>query len=170
MPPLLQWIAEWSEKYPSSDGVLLPLHGRAAFTLKEIDTIVEWKLQNTPNYLMVARRHLGSLPEGYVLDVTARALACKDDLGAFLILQDLKGVKLAIASAILMTALPERFTVYDDRAKKSLQALNLLQDSPCKGEWLNYLHSCRQIARSTRFDLRTIDRALWAAKGKTGLP
>ena len=87
-----------------------------------------------------------------------------------MLLYELKGVQKAIASAILQALRPERFTVYDTRAVKSLRALNLFIADPCKGEWLNYLESCRTIARRTGFSLRKVDRALWAANGRTGLP
>jgi len=168
---LREWIFAWSARYPVEyDEVLIPLHGRAGFTLEEIDEILYWKLRSTPPHLTAARNHLKSIPECYVREIVTRAIGCNDDLGAYLLLADLKGVQQGIGSAILATANPDRYTVYDPRAKKSLKALGLLQDSQCKGEWLNYLHSCRLVARRTRLPLRTIDRALYMAKGNTGLP
>jgi hypothetical protein len=168
---LREWIFAWSGRYPVEyDDVLIPLRGRAAFTMEEIDVILYWQLRSTPSYLTKARHNLKSAPECRILDIVARAIACSDDLGAYLLLADLTGVQHAIGSAILATADPDRFTVYDQRAKRSLKALELLQNSPCKGEWLNYVHSCRDIARRTRTPLRTIDRALFMANGRATLP
>jgi hypothetical protein len=168
---LRRWVRCWSAQYPvEHDNVLIPLHGRAVFTLEEIDEILYWMLRKAPPYLTSARNNLKSLPESYVLDIVARAIGCNDDLGAYLLLADLKGARHAVPSAILATADPDRYTVYDQTAKKSLKALGLLQDSQCKGEWLNYLHSCRHIARRTGLSLRTIDRALYEANGNKGLP
>jgi hypothetical protein len=50
---LRQWIFAWSGRYPVEyDDVLIPLRGRAAFTMEEIDVILYWQLRNSPSYLM----------------------------------------------------------------------------------------------------------------------
>ena len=65
---------------------------------------------------------------------------------------------------------PERYTVMDIRALRSLISLGLwskgAQGSQASGlRWLDYLHVCRDLAQRTNRSLRTIDRALWAANG-----
>jgi hypothetical protein len=168
---LRQWICAWAKKYPAMhDDVLAPFASRACLSVDDVDVILGWKLGSTPNRLKVARRNIASNPACFVSDIIARAARCNDDLGALLLLCQLKGVKTAIASAILQALRPERFTVYDVRAITSLQALGLFIADPCKGEWLNYLESCRAIARRTGFSLRKVDRALYMANGRTGLP
>ncbi len=166
-----EWVLAWESQYPrKSDQVLLSLHGRRGFTIKELEVILAWKLEATKNFLATALRHLRSLPEGYVIDIVARALTNPDDLGAMLLLLDIKGIQEPIASAILMTSDPDRFTVIDRRAKRSLAALGELQTSPERGEWLNYLESCRDLSRRTLVGLRAVDRALFWANGRIGFP
>ena len=168
---LREWVLAWSSVYPTeSDDAILHFDGRAALSMQEIDTILHWKLETQANYLAVARRNLASQPPEFVLDHVARAVRNPDDQAAFLLLANIKGFQIAIASSILMATQPDRYTVYDVRAKKSLVALGELHLNPAKGEWLNYLHSCRSIARRTLLDLRTVDRALFSAKGQLGLP
>lgn len=96
------------------------------FTLEELDAILAWKLHETQHWLDVARETIAALPADYVSDLIARAIAADDDLAAYLLLADIKGIRHGIASAILMTALPDRYTVYDERAKASLSAIGLL--------------------------------------------
>lgn len=168
---LREWVLAWNAQYNvAHDAALVPLHGRASYTIAELTTILKWKLQ--PNYLASAVNTLATLPPEYVTDLIARAINNADDLAAYLLLSDVKGMRSgwAIPSAILMTSNPDRYTVYDRRAKSSLTALGLLQSDPAKGVWLNYLHSCRLISRRVLLPLRTVDRALYQAKGSATLP
>jgi hypothetical protein len=168
--PLREWALAWSSLYNvAHDDVLAPLHGRSYYSMGDINTILTWKLQ--PNYLVAARNTIASLPVDYVLDVVARAINNSDDLASYTLLAEIKGMQSgwAIASAILMASNPDRFTVYDRRALKSLSVSGLLQSDPSKGTWLNYLHSCRAVARRTLLPLRVVDRALYMANG-SGVP
>jgi hypothetical protein len=79
----------------------------------------------------------------------------------------LSGVGMAIGSTALTAHDPTRFTVYDDRASKSLLVLGYLTRW---GYWVPYLNACRALARETDHDLRTVDRALFMAKGRLTLP
>ena len=93
----------WSSVYPTdSDDAILHFDGRAALSMQEIDTILHWKLETQANYLAVARRNLASQPPEFVLDHVARAVRNPDDQAAFLLLANIKGFQIAIASSILM--------------------------------------------------------------------
>lgn len=168
---LHRWVCAWAAQYPADyDDVILPFAGRAALTMAEVDAILVWKFGSTPHWLQQARGALANCEEGYVVDVVARAIRSNDDLGAMLLLQDIKRFGHATASAILMATNPQRYTVYDVRANKSLEALRMLQTDECQGVWLNYLESCRRVSRRADQPLRRVDQALYKANGVVTLP
>lgn len=112
---------------------------------------------------------------GRISDLTGRAFACEDELGALMILTLLPGASAAGASAILTDHDQERYTVMDVRALRSLAARGLWDDK-AKVErasclyWPDYLAACRALASRTRQPLRAVDRALWLANGNPGNP
>jgi hypothetical protein len=87
---------------------------------------------------------------------------------------------------MLMAHDPERFTVIDVRAYRSVVLLaqtggltgsgvdptRLIERArfSAAGTWLAYLHACRALATAVSCSLRDLDRALFAAKGRAGLP
>jgi hypothetical protein len=87
---------------------------------------------------------------------------------------------------MLMAHDPERFTVLDVRAYRSIRLLaqggvlagvgidptRLIERArfSAGGIWLEYLHACRALATAVGCSLRDLDRALFAAKGRAGLP
>jgi hypothetical protein len=74
------------------------------------------------------------------------------------ILDDLSGVGLPVASAVLTAVHPDRFTVIDRQAYK---ALRVPFRNPSHSEYLYYLKFCRGKAEHYRVSLRDFDRALW---------
>ena len=77
-----------------------------------------------------------------------------------------------MSSVVLAACRPERFTVADSRALKTLRALGRMQaGSPGfrQGDWLPYLNACRSLARLCGLSLREVDRALWVAANDLGL-
>jgi hypothetical protein len=67
----------------------------------------------------------------------------------------------------------ERWTVLDARAVTSIREIGyrgMPDDSQRPETWLPYLQCCREIAVRTTAPLRTVDRALYAAKGSRALP
>jgi hypothetical protein len=75
------------------------------------------------------------------------------------VLDSLHGVGVPIASAILTTINPARYTIIDFRA---LEALGVSKwPSGSVGYYLHYLRKCHELAHQYHVSLRTLDRALW---------
>jgi hypothetical protein len=82
------------------------------------------------------------------------------------VLDRLHGVGIPIASAILTTMFPERYTIIDFRALESLGIVRAPTDSV--DYYLSYLAKCRELARKHKVSLRTLDRALWQWSKENG--
>lgn len=68
---------------------------------------------------------------------------------------------------------PQRYTVMDIRSLRSIRELGLLAPgwaNATEHDWLGYLGSCRTLSATTGQPLRAVDRALYKANGRTGLP
>lgn len=166
---LQAWVDRWAKEYRISyDKCLEPLAGMEAFSHKELTIVYKWKFHG-----LWPQRKIGlmrAFPEATSL--SRRAFTCPDELGALRILTLIPGVGTAGASAILMAHDPERYTVTDIRALKSLiWPLKLWSAAdqgakPSSLTWPDYLNTCRSIARRTDRPLRTVDHALWKANGR----
>jgi hypothetical protein len=166
---LTSWLDSWAAAYPvASDEVLAPLRARASFRRGDVEVVYAWKFRRlwAANKIEAMMR----MDESSVIELTARAFTCADELGALLLISLIPGAGAAGASAVLMAHDPERFTVMDSRAVASLSYLGLWSVSRSGGAsflgWPGYLRTCRELAVSTRRSLRTVDRALWAANGR----
>jgi hypothetical protein len=166
------WITSWSETYPTGhDAPLDELRGLPHFTIEQMEALVDFKY---PPPLTGRRRvrHenirnlLHDNTEQAVIESTAAAFGEVDDARALKLVTRLHGVGMAIGSTALTAHDPSRFTVYDDQASKSLTAVGYLD----RKSWIPYLNGCRDVARDTGHDLRTVDRALFMAKGRLTLP
>ncbi len=82
------------------------------------------------------------------------------------VLDRLHGVGVPIASAILTTMFPEKYTIIDFRALESLGIVKAPTGSV--HYYLNYLTKCRELARKHNVPLRTLDRALWQWSKENG--
>jgi hypothetical protein len=169
---LATWIDAWADRYDHAyDAPLEALAGLAELSPGHLDQLMQWKLRGLWSKKHI--RELGREPEGRVIELTRRAFACNDDLGALLILADLRGVGAAVASAILTAHDQIRYTVMDRRAIKSLRSLGELPhvgSTATSRMWLPYLTACRQLSDRIHRPLRTIDRALYEAAGSPNLP
>jgi hypothetical protein len=79
------------------------------------ELLARWKFQQFPSRLRRTLDLLAGNDQPWADALTRRALACNDDLGAWLIAQRILGVGPALASAMLMAHDPARFTVLDVR-------------------------------------------------------
>ena len=77
----------------------------------------------------------------------------------------LRGVDVAVASAVLSAIYPERFTIIDFRA---LASLGVKRPSPSIDFYLEYLAHCRDLATANGVNLRILDMALWQWSRNTG--
>lgn len=171
---LREWVRAWAAEYPARfDEPLAGYVGRGYLDREGMDAIVNWKFNNMAHRRANARRGLAREPDGRIEDLTRRAFTCNDDLGALLIVDVLRGVGPALGSSILMASDPERYTVMDVRSLKSIRALGLLAPGwpdATEHDWLDYLAACRSLSNTSGEPLRRVDRALFSAEGRTGLP
>lgn len=82
------------------------------------------------------------------------------------VLDRLHGVGVPMASAILTTMFPEKYTIIDFRALESLGIVKAPTDSA--DYYLDYLAKCRELACRHNVSLRTLDRALWQWSKENG--
>ena len=101
-------------------------------------------------------------------DLIRSALAASDDYTALAtIANGVGGIYRfgpAMSSVVLAACRPDRFTIADSRALKTLRGLSLLPPGPPQfrlGDWLPYVSACRMLARQCGLSLRQVDRALW---------
>ena len=102
--------------------------------------------------------HLKRNSDDEIADALNLAVAAKTDRAAAAVLTALHGVQVPVASAILTTIDPERFTIIDFRA---LEALGVKKSNITIDFYLSYLKQCRKLARINKVPLRELDRALW---------
>jgi hypothetical protein len=161
------WLKAWAATYPAeSDEQFERLAGKLAPTYEDVRAVIRWKSKRSLGYF--ARNHREA-----VESVVQRALASSDDLEALQLLTGLHGVKERVASAILAAFRPDRFTVMDTRAWRSLVRHGFLTDlegESWRARWVPYLSTCREISARNELHLRAVDRALFRAAGTSGLP
>lgn len=163
------WIDRWDAEYqPEWDSKIQGLAGKLAFSHADVERVYEWKYRRMwPKSKIDSMK---SLPEKRVLDLSQRAFLCADELGALMILTLIPGAGAAGASALLTACDPSRYTVMDVRALRSLATLELWSEEQGTRAsclmWPDYLAICRDISRRTNRPLRSVDRALWSARGR----
>jgi hypothetical protein len=166
---LKDWLDTWRERYTNDDSKIKPLRGKPVLTADDLLPLFEWKYQGM--WLKRTMDGVRSIAPDLLSDLTQRAFACQDELGALRILTLIPQLGPAGASAILMAHDPKRFTVMDVRAIKSLVFLGrwspeTFGTSASDLGWLTYLERCRHLASATNRSLRDVDRSLWAAMGQ----
>lgn len=166
---LADWVAAWAASYPDpkmEDKFLAPFKKKETFNSDDMTALINSKFRAMAHRKANAIRGLKTTTPERLDDLTRRAFGCKDDLGAMLIICEMPSVGPALGSWLLMANDPGRYTVMDVRALKSVEALNL-EAHPGYGKWLSYLARCRLLASTVGTSLRTVDRALYMAKGRT---
>lgn len=81
------------------------------------------------------------------------------------VLTALEGVAVPVASTILYFLHPERFPIFDVRARSTLTSSGHWIRSPrdqSVAAWLAYVEIMRRLARRYRVSLRSLDKALFA--------
>lgn len=97
--------------------------------------------------------------EPFLREVTAIALAAKDERIRIEILTLLHGVDWPTASVLLHFGHMEPYPILDFRA---LESLSIPQPLAYKFSfWWDYVQICREIADQRGVSMRTLDRALW---------
>ncbi len=161
-----RWVDAWSARYPSQDEPIADLEGKRRPSFDDVTKAVRWKSARSTGYF--ARNDRTEVEAA-----VRRALAEKDPEVAMAVLLPLQGVQARMASAILTAFDRDRYTVMDVLAWRTLRAFGRLAEAESlswRAAWPLYLAECERIAKGVGVDLRTLDRALWAADGETNLP
>jgi hypothetical protein len=121
-------------------------------TRENLELIFEWKTNGR------GRSRLAKNSDAEISDALNLVLKANTDRVAVALLTGLSGVQIPVASAVLTTIYPDRFTIIDFRA---LHALGVEQPQITVDFYLSYLDQCRHLAKEHNVSLRTLDRALW---------
>jgi hypothetical protein len=171
---LTHWVRAWAQLYPAGhDQILKPVSGARALDRAAALTVVAWKFDAMAHRRTNALRGLARESDQAILDITAAARGCLDDGAAMRVIRTLQGVGPALGSAMLMTMVPLRWTVLDERAVASINAIgytDVPRDSQDRRTWLPYLRACRDLCDRTGESLRRVDQALYGAKGNRHMP
>ena len=138
---------------------------RSHLTVDKLQRIMDWKYPRGRT-----RGYAQQNGPDQVESVTRGAFSQADPADAVGELCRLKGVWVAMASAILTVFDPLRFTVLDVRAWNALKTLKLLDelglaefdqhtDSPAA--YRAYLKACVRLAEEAKVSLRSLDRCVW---------
>jgi thermostable 8-oxoguanine DNA glycosylase len=125
---------------------------RGHYTRAEFIEICAWKTARS-------RPKVASNSEDAVADATSRAFAATDEGVRIEALLELSGVGVPTASTLLYVAFPHDYPILDVRALESL-GVKPRSQYPV-GFWLEYLETCRELARRHGVSIRTLDKALW---------
>jgi hypothetical protein len=127
------------------------------YSRQNLELIVAWKMEGV--HLTRVMSYLGQNTDAEIDHALRSAIATDSERSAIEILDRLHGVGVPVASAILTTILPQKYTIIDVNA---LNALGV--DDKSKGQsvyYLAYLKKCRDLAAQFSVSLRTMDHALW---------
>jgi len=161
------WIDHWADRYSvNADNDVLDRVGPKVRELGHYDrdsflAVGRWKSRR-------AISRMASNTDEMIHDLTATALAAPLPI-QHLILTLLHGVAVPMASSLLTVWHPEEHTVIDIRAVKSLVEHGEIPN-PAPNTYppyMEYLAVCKTIAQRCDRSLRTVDRALYQANGRT---
>ena len=148
-------IIALAARFPPGDDAHVAALGAAAaargyYTRGEFLALCEWKSPRS-------RPLVADNPRGAVARATRRALhgAERDRIEALL---SLRGVGFPTASVLLHFADPAAYPILDVRAVAALGETRTAYTIPF---WLEYVETCRALAREHGVSLRTLDKALW---------
>lgn len=150
-------IVSLASRFPPADDRRLVAFGAAArrrgrYTRAEFIEICAWKTARS-------RPKVAANPAARVARMTGRSLAAEDEVTRITALLELHGVGMPTASTLLYFAFPDDYPILDVRALESL-GVRSRTHYPVHF-WLEYLHTCRALARDHGVTLRTLDKALW---------
>jgi len=152
-------IAYWASRYNYSRGEEgMPELGQKAYkqgylTSAELLQFFVWKTGGRGQSR--CKKNL----ESYVRELTGISFKTKEERLQVEVLTLLDGVEWPVASAILHFVFPGKYPILDFRALWSLGI-----DKPPMYNytfWKAYTDTCRDLAKATKVDMRTLDRALW---------
>ncbi|WP_226021927.1 hypothetical protein [Halomicrobium salinisoli] len=136
--------------------------------LGAVEKVIEWKQAEAANRRAANINHLQKSTDDEVRTAVSEALDRDSIAGKIEALDEddrLRGIGFKTASAILMFADPDRFTVIDERAMRTLNQHGYLDLDPestfSSEDYVYYLGVCRALSTQFQVPLRRLDRALW---------
>jgi hypothetical protein len=136
-------------------------------TKTNLDILFRWKHSSSRFLATLIKVFDSNSPERVtaVLNAVHEIVESGGDAGdAVTKLVELNGVAVPTASAFLANIYPEKFTVIDILALRSLGV-----DDPAIAFYRYYNSECLRLAKENNISMRTLDRALWEW-GKTNSP
>ena len=109
------------------------------------------------------RRYKSNAPM-LVEKVTRLAYDLDEEILKLHVLMALEGVGVPVASTILYFLHPDRFPIFDVRARSSLASVGRWtrrKDDQSPAAWLDYVSIMRKLAARHRVSLRLLDKALF---------
>ncbi len=104
-------------------------------------------------------------PEARIIEATRLAYSALDPLVKLHVLIALEGVNVAVAACILHYLHPDRFPIFDIRARTTLKKQGMwnrrINDASDKA-WEDYIGVMRQLSKRLGVSLRELDKALFA--------
>ena len=170
------WIEKWARKYDERHQEEVELEGAISTEIKEIGSpptyltlailekiavwkVAEWRAQRIKGYI-------GKNKDKDVIDITQVALTTHNERLRLEALRILNGVNVRMASSILWFCFPDKYSVMDRYAWKTLQIHRLI-DGEMKDTFECYRYYnkvCGDIVESLKhfgITRRKLDKALW---------
>lgn len=98
-----------------------------------------------------------------VRSITRKAFAESDEAKKIIILMELDGVGIPMASAILSVTDPQKYPVIDIRTMQALKNMRLINYKTITiNSWLKYLEVIEELKKKFKRPAREIDKALFA--------
>jgi hypothetical protein len=183
-----KFIRQWRRRYPypaawidnrankqcrrSEREWLAQFAGAEVLKRREVAALIEWKFGGQANRKEQALGGIASPAAwGHARRCIKKALAASSPTVALdHLLGERGGISgwgPAMASVVLAACRPGVYTIADQRALRTLKALDVFsphsQDEFVRLDWLPYLKVCGRLARLGDMSLRDVDQALWAA-------
>jgi hypothetical protein len=128
-----------------------------SYTRENLNAIVEWKMEGV--HLTRVMSYLAQNSDVEIEAALRLAVSTDNEQSAIDTLDKLHGIGVPVASAVLTAINPEKYTIIDIYALRSLGVPN----GPAEkvDYYLTYLRKCRELAQQFKISLRTLDHALW---------
>ena len=172
-PYPLDWVDDRANKQcrRSELAWLSQFEGVANLRRRDVVALVEWALGDQPASKEFALKGLAGPAEwGHARRRIKKALATANPIGALDCLLGeeggIPGWEPAMASVVLAVCRPATYVVADERAMRTLAALELCSPTTDgefgRGDWWPYLRTWRKLAELCGLSLRDVHHALWA--------
>jgi hypothetical protein len=138
---------------------LKSIKGRRYFTRSEFLKMCNWKSPRP-------RKHYEANDHKLLRRVSEEVFATESEEQKMELLTSLKGVSIAVGSAILMLSDPVNYGVIDIRVWQILYLYNQVLKKPTGRalsnlDWQTFLVNMRSLAKELNLDVRTIERTLF---------